>query len=48
MLTMIVLQTGILPTPQLYSQKQMYKSISPTWTETQMLLVLCMTEQQFL
>ena len=29
-------------------QKRMYKSISPTWTETQMPLALCMTEQQFL
>lgn len=28
--------------------KRMYKSISPTWTETQMPLALCMTEQQFL
>ncbi len=39
---------GIVPTPQLYSQKRMYKSISPTWTETHMPLALCMTEQQFL
>ena len=38
----------IWPTPQLYSQKRIYKSISPTWTETHMPLALCMTEQQFL
>ena len=29
-------------------QKRMYKSISLTWTETQIPLALCMTEQQFL
>ncbi len=39
---------GDAATPQLYSQKRMYKSISPTWTETQMPLALCITEQQFL
>lgn len=39
---------GMLPTPQLYSQKRMYKSISPTWTEIQIPLALCITEQQFL
>ena len=28
--------------------KRMYKSISPTWTEIQMPLALCIMEQQFL
>ena len=35
-------------TTTVFPETDVYKSISPTWTETQMPLALCMTEQQFL